>query len=187
MDGVEWRRVAVPDRAASRTDSPGRTCRWRCQDPAAGEPCAPRRRVSVEDSAVTLVSRAHACVTIRAARRDTWLLLLRASLERSFFSRSWMRASLEPWMSSSVEREDDGRGATDFFRMGLGRLEGRNTRWRGDAGRHMRSAYQRAQKEILLLFVVYLYKHYLEQDSLTHLQILIDSEYILLGKSPTQV
>lgn len=28
-------------------------------------------------------------------------------------------------MSSSVEREDEGRGATDFFRMGLGRLEER--------------------------------------------------------------
>lgn len=27
-------------------------------------------------------------------------------------------------MSSSVEREEDGRGATDFFRMGLGRLGG---------------------------------------------------------------
>lgn len=25
-------------------------------------------------------------------------------------------------MSSSVEREEEGRGATDFFRMGLGRL-----------------------------------------------------------------
>lgn len=67
MDRAEWRRAAVPGRAASRTDSPGRTCRWRCQDPAAGEPCAPRRRVSVEDSAVTLVSWAYACVTIRAA------------------------------------------------------------------------------------------------------------------------
>ena len=33
-----------------------------------------------------------------------------------------MRASLEPWISSSVEREEEGRGATDFFRMGLGRL-----------------------------------------------------------------
>lgn len=33
-----------------------------------------------------------------------------------------MRASLEPWISSSVEREDEGRGATAFFRMGLGRL-----------------------------------------------------------------
>lgn len=38
-----------------------------------------------------------------------------------------MRASLEPWMSSSVEREDEGRGATDFLRMGLGRLEERRT------------------------------------------------------------
>lgn len=28
-------------------------------------------------------------------------------------------------MSSSVEREEEGRGATDFFRMGLGRLEDR--------------------------------------------------------------
>lgn len=28
-------------------------------------------------------------------------------------------------MSSSVEREDEGRGATDFFRMGLGRLQER--------------------------------------------------------------
>lgn len=52
----------------------------------------------------------------------TWLFLLLASFERSFFSRSWMRASLEPWMSSSVEREEEGRGATDFFKIGLGRL-----------------------------------------------------------------
>lgn len=34
-------------------------------------------------------------------------------------------------MSSSVEREDEGRGATDFFRMGLGRLQGRE---RGGGG-----------------------------------------------------
>lgn len=27
-------------------------------------------------------------------------------------------------MSSSVEREEEGRGATDFFRMGLGRVFG---------------------------------------------------------------
>lgn len=29
-------------------------------------------------------------------------------------------------MSSSVERDEEGRGATDFFRMGLGRLEDRD-------------------------------------------------------------
>lgn len=28
-------------------------------------------------------------------------------------------------MSSSVEREDEGRGVTDFFRVGFGRLHGR--------------------------------------------------------------
>lgn len=34
-------------------------------------------------------------------------------------------------MSSSVEREEEGRGATDFFRMGLGRLEDRDRDKRG--------------------------------------------------------
>lgn len=72
----------------------------------------------------------------------TWLVLLLASFERSFFSRSWMRASLEPWMSSSVEREEEGRGATDFFRMGLGRLEDRDRDKRGEEHKS-----KRAQKE----------------------------------------
>lgn len=35
-------------------------------------------------------------------------------------------------MSSSVEREEEGRGATDFFRMGLGRLEDRDRDKRGE-------------------------------------------------------
>lgn len=44
----------VPGPVGSLTDSPGQTCRWRCRGPAAGEPFAPRRTVSVEDLAVRL-------------------------------------------------------------------------------------------------------------------------------------